>query len=69
MSERITGTVKWFSRTKGFGFITQPNGPDGFVHYTEITGEGVRNLAEGQSVEFTVREGPKGLQAADVRAA
>lgn len=68
MSERVTGTVKWFSRAKGFGFITQPNGPDVFVHYTEISGEGFRNLDEGQSVEFTVQEGPKGLQATDVRA-
>jgi CspA family cold shock protein len=68
MSERITGTVKWFSRTKGYGFITQPNGPDVFVHYSAIQGEGFRNLNEGQQVEFTVLEGPKGLHAADVRA-
>ena len=68
MSERITGTVKWFSRTKGYGFITQPNGPDVFVHYSAIQGEGFRNLVEGQKVEFTVQQGPKGLQAADVRA-
>jgi CspA family cold shock protein len=67
MSERITGTVKWFSRTKGYGFITQPNGPDVFVHYSAIEGEGFRNLDEGQQVEFTVMQGPKGLQAADVR--
>jgi len=67
MSERITGTVKWFSRTKGYGFITQPSGPDVFVHYSAITGEGFRNLDEGQQVEFTVQQGPKGLQAADVR--
>ena len=68
MSERITGTVKWFSRTKGYGFITQPNGPDVFVHYSAIQGEGFRNLDEGQKVEFTVQQGPKGLQAADARA-
>ncbi len=68
MSERITGTVKGFSRTKGYGFITQPNGPDVFVHYSAIQGEGFRNLDEGQQVEFTVQQGPKGLQAADVRA-
>ena len=67
MNERITGTVKWFSRTKGYGFITQPNGPDVFVHYSAIQGEGFRNLDEGQQVEFTVQQGPKGLQAADVR--
>jgi CspA family cold shock protein len=67
MSERITGTVKWFSRTKGYGFITQPNGPDVFVHYSAIQGEGFRNLDEGQQVEFIVQQGPKGLQAADVR--
>jgi len=66
MNERITGTVKWFSRTKGYGFITQPNGPDVFVHYSAIQGEGFRNLDEGQQVEFTVQQGPKGLQAADV---
>ena len=67
MSERITGTVKWFSRTKGYGFITQPNGPDVFVHYSAIQGEGFRNLDEGQQVDFIVQQGPKGLQAADVR--
>jgi CspA family cold shock protein len=67
MSERITGTVKWFSRTKGYGFITQPDGPDVFVHYSAVQGEGFRNLDEGQQVEFTVQPGPKGLQAADVR--
>ena len=67
MNERVTGTVKWFSRTKGYGFITQPNGPDVFVHYAAIQGEGFRNLDEGQQVEFIVQQGPKGLQAADVR--
>ncbi|CAG0977695.1 Cold shock-like protein CspA [Planctomycetaceae bacterium] len=65
--ERISGTVKWFSRTKGYGFITQPNGPDVFVHYTAIVGEGFRNLSEGQAVEFSVQAGPKGMQAVDVR--
>ena len=67
MSERIKGTVKWFSRTKGYGFIAQPEGPDVFVHYSTIVGEGFKNLDEGQEVEFTVQEGPKGLQAADVQ--
>ncbi|HEY4690613.1 MAG TPA: cold-shock protein [Anaerolineae bacterium] len=68
MSELVTGTVKWFSRTKGYGFITQPNGPDVFVHYSAIVGDGFRNLNEGQTVEFIVQEGPKGLHAAEVRA-
>ncbi len=67
MSERIAGTVKWFSRTKGYGFISCPNGPDVFVHYTGIVGEGFRNLSGGQAVEFSVQAGPKGLQAVDVR--
>ena len=66
MSERITGTVKWFSRTKGYGFITQPNGPDVFVHYSAIQGEGFRNLNEGQQVEFESAKGPKGMQATKV---
>jgi CspA family cold shock protein len=68
MSERIQGTVKWFSRMKGYGFITQPNGPDVFVHYSAIVAEGFRNLAEGQSVSFIVQESPKGLHAAEVQA-
>lgn len=67
MNERISGTVKWFSRTKGYGFITRPDGPDVFVHYTGIVGEGFRNLSEGQAVEFSVQAGQKGLQAVDVR--
>ena len=66
MSERITGTVNWFNGSKGYGFISQEDGPDVFVHYTAINGEGFRNLMEGQRVEFSVEEGPKGLQAADV---
>jgi CspA family cold shock protein len=68
MSQRIQGTVKWFSRMKGYGFITQLNGPDVFVHYSAIVGEGFRNLNEGQNVTFVVQEGPKGLQAAEVQA-
>jgi len=67
VNERISGTVKWFSRTKGYGFITRPDGPDVFVHYTGIVGEGFRNLSEGQAVEFSVQAGQKGLQAVDVR--
>lgn len=66
MSERITGTVNWFNGSKGYGFISQEDGPDVFVHYTAINGDGFRNLFEGQQVEFSIEEGPKGLQAADV---
>ena len=66
MSERETGTVKWFNRTKGYGFIERENAPDVFVHYSAITGTGFRNLDEGQRVEFTVEDSPKGPQAADV---
>lgn len=62
------GKVKWFNDQKGYGFITQDGGPDIFVHYTAITGEGFRTLAEGQDVEFDVVEGQKGLQAANVHA-
>ncbi len=66
MSERQTGTVKWFNGTKGYGFIEQDAGGDIFVHFSAITGEGYRNLEEGQRVEFSVTEGPKGPQAQDV---
>jgi CspA family cold shock protein len=62
------GTVKWFNDSKGFGFITQEGGPDVFVHHTAILSEGFRSLSEGQTVEFDVIQGPKGLQAANVRA-
>ena len=62
------GTVKWFNGEKGYGFIAQDGGqPDVFVHYSEIQGAGFRNLEEGQRVEFEVKKGPKGLQAANVR--
>ncbi len=62
------GTVKWFNDAKGFGFITQQEGgEDVFVHYTSIQMEGFRSLGEGDLVEFELREGPKGLQAANVR--
>jgi CspA family cold shock protein len=61
-----TGTVKWFNDAKGFGFITQ-DGEDVFCHHTAIQSEGFRTLAEGQKVEFEVKKGPKGLQAANVR--
>ena len=66
MSQTTTGNVKWFNRTKGFGFIEQENGPDVFVHYSALQGDGFRNLDEGQKVEFTVEQGPKGLQASNV---
>jgi CspA family cold shock protein len=67
MNERVTGTVKWFNTSKGYGFIQRPGGPDVFVHYTAIAAEGFRNLEEGQTVEFTIEKGPKGLQAAQVK--
>jgi cold shock protein len=62
-----TGTVKWFSPEKGFGFISQEDGPDVFVHYSAIEGAGYRNLEENQKVEFEITQGPKGPQAANVR--
>ena len=63
------GTVKWFNAEKGFGFITRADGPDVFVHYSEIEGYGFRSLEENQQVEFEVAAGPKGPQATQVRAA
>ncbi len=66
MAERVTGTVKWFNATKGFGFIQQDEGEDVFVHYSAISGEGYRTLEEGQRVEFVVVQGQKGPQAQDV---
>ncbi len=64
-----TGTVKWFNDTKGFGFIVRKNGPDVFVHHTAIQMDGFRTLHEGEEVAFELVEGPKGLQAANVRKA
>ena len=66
MSERVTGTVKWFNGAKGYGFIAREEGEDVFVHFSAIQGEGFRNLEEGQSVEFNVEQGQKGLQATNV---
>ncbi len=66
MSERITGTVKWFNGSKGYGFIEREDGADVFVHFSEIQGDGFRNLEEGQRVEFTVEQGQKGPQATNV---
>jgi CspA family cold shock protein len=68
VAEMASGIVKWFNDAKGFGFITQDGGgEDVFVHQTAIQGEGFRSLQEGQRVEFEVKKGPKGLQAANVR--
>jgi cold shock protein len=66
MSERIQGTVRWFNPAKGYGFIGQEEGEDVFVHFTAIQAEGYRRLEKDQQVEFTIEEGPKGLQAANV---
>ncbi|MFQ5657845.1 MAG: cold shock domain-containing protein [Candidatus Methylomirabilales bacterium] len=63
---RCTGTVKWFNDAKGYGFIERPDGPDVFVHFSAIQGDGFRSLTEGDSIEFDVVEGPKGKQAANV---
>jgi cold shock protein len=66
MSERTTGTVKWFNGGKGYGFIAREGGEDIFVHFSAIQGDGYRNLEEGQQVEFSIEKGPKGLQASNV---
>jgi len=64
--ERFVGTVKWFNATKGFGFIGREGGEDVFVHFSSIQMEGYKRLEENQKVEFSVEQGPKGLQAANV---
>ena len=66
MSNTVTGTVKWFNESKGFGFISQEGGQDVFAHFSAITGSGFKTLAEGQRVEFTVTQGQKGPQAENV---
>ena len=68
MTERETGTVKWFNDSKGFGFISREVGDDVFVHHSAVEGEGFRSLQENQQVEFSVEQGPKGLRAVSVRA-
>lgn len=69
MSNRESGTVKWFDNAKGYGFITRLAGEDVFVHYRAIRGEGFRTLQEGQPVQFNLIQGQRGLQAEDVAAA
>ncbi|MFL0801020.1 MAG: cold-shock protein [Agarilytica sp.] len=66
MSDKVTGTVKWFNETKGFGFIEQSSGPDVFAHFSAISGDGFKTLAEGQKVEFNVTDGKKGPQAENI---
>ena len=66
MSDKITGTVKWFNENKGFGFIEREGGPDVFAHFSVIQSEGYKTLAEGQRVEFIVTDGQKGPQAEQI---
>ena len=67
MADRKQGTVKWFNSSKGFGFIEQEGGDDVFVHFDSIVGDGYKTLNENDKVEFTVTQGPKGLQASEVK--
>lgn len=66
MSEKTSGTVKWFNESKGFGFISQQGGPDVFAHFSAIQGSGFKSLEEGQQVEFVVTSGAKGPQAEQI---
>jgi CspA family cold shock protein len=66
MAERVMGTVKWFNASKGYGFIAREDGKDVFVHFSAIQSEGYRSLNEGERVEFSVEESPKGPQAVNV---
>jgi CspA family cold shock protein len=66
MADRITGTVKWFNASKGYGFIAHEGGKDVFVHFSAIQGDGYRNLNEGEQVEFSIEDSPKGPQAVNV---
>jgi CspA family cold shock protein len=68
MAMREKGTVKWFNNDKGYGFLEREKGGDVFVHFKSITSDGYKSLSEGQRVEFSVTQGPKGLQAEDVKA-
>jgi len=66
MSNTVNGTVKWFNEAKGFGFLEQQSGPDVFAHFSAIASSGFKTLSEGQRVEFTVTQGPKGPQAENI---
>ena len=66
MSEKVSGTVKWFDAKKGYGFITREGEKDVFVHYSAIQGDGYRKLEDGQTVEFSIVEGRKGLEASEL---
>lgn len=66
MSNTVTGTVKWFNEAKGFGFLEQQGGADVFAHFSAISGNGFKTLTEGQAVQFTVTQGPKGPQAENI---
>ncbi len=67
MSNSVTGTVKWFNESKGFGFIEQKAGPDVFAHFSAIEGSGFKTLIEGQQVEFNITQGQKGPQAENIK--
>jgi CspA family cold shock protein len=65
--KKLIGKVKWFNNARGYGFVGRDDGPDVFVHYSAILDDGYRTLEEGDSIEFEIVQGPKGLQAANVR--